>query len=167
MSAVCFSERELKHLVLQKTDTQVQCDAVLAALATSDKVYNLGLGEDGRIHYVTRVAFEKEAQLSQLADTQSAQQRLRCKARLVEKIAKPLGLNADQWAALHHITTGADLAVAVGVAGSGKTSYMLKAANTVWGSGRLSCTRHCVSRAVRRAGWHRMRACQRVRSSAF
>ncbi|PIR10216.1 MAG: hypothetical protein COV52_09665 [Gammaproteobacteria bacterium CG11_big_fil_rev_8_21_14_0_20_46_22] len=126
-----FSERELKTLVMEKTDSLGDFNVIAKQIGESDELFNLGLGDDGRTHYVTRQAFNLETQLSQMTERLSAKNSFLVSDVVVERVAKEFGLNEGQRIALKHLTQSGNLALVVGVAGSGKT-YMLKAAKAVW-----------------------------------
>ena len=126
-----FSERELKTLVMEKTDSMDDFNTVAKLIGESDELFNLGLGDDGRTHYVTRHAFNLETKLSEMTERLSAKNNFLVSDVMVAQVSKEFGLNEGQKVALKHLTQSGNLALVVGVAGSGKT-YMLKAAKAVW-----------------------------------
>ena len=128
--SVC-SEKALKKLILENTENKVDYEAILQAIEKNGHVIHLGLGEDGRQHYVTKEAFRLETDLIQTSKRLAKQNSFLVSAQKVKTVIKDFSLNGDQRRALGHITLGSNLGLVVGVAGSGKT-YMLKAAREVW-----------------------------------
>ncbi len=126
-----FSERELKSMIMEKSESLDEVNRLVARIGESAELFNLGLGDDGRIHYVTRQAFQLETDLSQTTERLSNKNNFLVSDEDVRRVSKEFGLNEGQRIALKHLTQSGNLALVVGVAGSGKT-YMLKAAKAVW-----------------------------------
>ncbi len=126
-----FSERELKSMVMEKSASLDEVNRLVARIGESAELLNLGFGDDGRIHYVTRPVFQLETDLSCITGRLSRKNNFLVSDEVVRRVANAFGLNAGQRLALTHLTQSGNLALVVGVAGSGKT-YMLKAAKAVW-----------------------------------
>ena len=126
-----FSERELKAIVLKQATNRDDFEAIINAVHASDQLIQLGLGDDGREHYVTKAVFEMETELSRLTDKLSNRFNYLVMDHTIKQVAEEFNLNDSQQQALKHITQAGDLSIVIGVAGSGKT-YMLKAAREVW-----------------------------------
>lgn len=126
-----FSERELKSTVLKKTANRDDFEQIIHAVHESHELIQLGLGDDGREHYVTKAVFEMETELSRLTDKLSNRFNYLVMDHTIKQVAAEFNLNDSQKQALKHITQAGDLSIVMGVAGSGKT-YMLKAAREVW-----------------------------------
>lgn len=126
-----FNAVDLKARVLACTDNQAECDALVKQVCNHEDLLCLGLGEDGRLHYVTRAVFNKETALIHTTLALMKKNSLAVSAAAVEQAIASHTLNEHQERALRYITQGKQLALVVGAAGSGKT-YMLKAANQVW-----------------------------------
>ncbi len=126
-----FSERELKNWIFERSDNSEIFEAISNAVCQSNDILPLGLGDDGREHFVTRAAFELECDLIKLTSELNRKQTFLVSDDLVISAAREFGLNDSQTIALKHLTLSGDLAIVTGYAGTGKT-YMLKAAKQVW-----------------------------------
>jgi len=125
-----FNEKTIRSEIFKLINTPKQYQIVLDKVLQDSQIISLGLGEDGRNHYISRQAFELEKDLSErtLKLIDSFPRSMFNNG--LNRVAKKFNLNESQTNALHHLNAK-DLSLVVGFAGSGKT-YMLKAANEIW-----------------------------------
>ncbi|HAU0369103.1 TPA: AAA family ATPase [Legionella pneumophila] len=126
-----FNERALKKSVLEQVDTEEEYQRIYNSIMSHERIVSLGLGDDGREHYVGRHAFDLENNLLRATHELSKRNTFKVSRRLVNQVSVKFGLNAAQSRALLHLTRSGNAAVVCGYAGTGKT-YMLKAAREVW-----------------------------------
>jgi ATP-dependent exoDNAse (exonuclease V) alpha subunit len=126
-----FNERTLKRNVLELVDTEAEFQRIYTKIISHEHVFSLGLGEDGRQHFVGRHAFDLENQLLKTTHYLATQNTFKVSKRLVRQVGNKFGLNKAQQRALLHLTRSGNVALVCGYAGTGKT-YMLKAAKEVW-----------------------------------
>lgn len=126
-----FNERTLKRNVLEQVDTEEEFQRIYNKILSHEHVFSLGLGEDGRQHFVGRHAFDLENNLLKTTHLMAAQNTFKVSKRLARQVGHKFGLNEAQQRALLHLTRSGNVALVCGYAGTGKT-YMLKAAKEVW-----------------------------------
>ncbi|MBA2649657.1 MAG: AAA family ATPase [Legionella sp.] len=126
-----FNERALKKSVLEQVSSQAEFQRIYTKIIAHEQVFSLGLGEDGREHFVGRHAFDLENSLLKATHLLAAKTTFSVSKRLVAKVGLKFGLNESQQRALVHLTRSGNAAIVCGYAGTGKT-YMLKAAKEVW-----------------------------------
>lgn len=126
-----FNERALKKSVLEQVDSEVEFQRIYTKIIAHEQVFSLGLGEDGREHFVGRHAFDLENSLLKASHLLAARTTFNVSKSLVSKVGHQFGLNESQQRALVHLTRSGNAAIVCGYAGTGKT-YMLKAAKEVW-----------------------------------
>ncbi len=127
-----FSERELSRFINQYTNTTEEFQLVMLKVKAHRDFISLGLADDGRERYTTRANYVRETQLIEQAETLRAKTSHAVNTGDVKKAIKTHGLNEEQALALAYLTDKEGLATLVGRAGTGKSSYVLKAAYDVW-----------------------------------
>lgn len=126
-----FNERALKTKVLGEVSSEDEFQRIYTQIISHVEILSLGLGEDGREHYVGRQTFDLENNLLKATEALAKRTTFKVSKKLVRTVGKKFGLNAAQQRALFHLTRSGNMAVVCGYAGTGKT-YMLKAAKEVW-----------------------------------
>ncbi|MDQ5930284.1 MAG: family ATPase, partial [Bacteroidota bacterium] len=126
-----INERALKRAILENTSSDTEFDRIYNKIITHKEIYSLGLGEDGRQHYVSKKAFDLEKELLTATHQLSKEISFQVSKSLVQKIGDSFGLNEAQQRALLHLTRSGNMSLICGFAGTGKT-YMLKAAKAIW-----------------------------------
>ncbi len=126
-----FNERTLKKNILAITHSEGEFNRIFNEVISNNNIISLGLGEDGRQHFVGRHAFDLENGLLKTTHYLAARNTFKVSRRLVRGIGVKFGLNASQQRALLHLTRSGNAAIVCGYAGTGKT-YMLKAAKEIW-----------------------------------
>ena len=131
-----FSKQDLARLVHRHTDGAEQCAAVMAVVTASREMAWVGLDGRGQARYSTREMLACERRMESAAATVAegdAHRVLPAAARKALAAAERGGLvlGDAQRLALQHVTSGQDLALVVGYAGTGK-SAMLGVARTAW-----------------------------------
>ncbi|MFC3068439.1 Ti-type conjugative transfer relaxase TraA [Phenylobacterium soli] len=124
-----FTDHDLMRFAHRHTDDAEQFQRALSAMRTSPERVALGKDGAGRERFTTRDMLAVEQRLEDAAE------RLAGRSGHGVDGAGPYGraaaLGSEQAAALAHVTSGHDLALVVGYAGSGK-SAMLGAARDAW-----------------------------------
>jgi len=131
-----FSKQDLARFVDRHTDGAEQFAQVMARVEASPEVVRLGRDGRGRERFSTRGMLEAEQSMEQAGTAlggRGGHGVLRTAALLAARVAERDGLTLgnEQAAALLHVTGGADLALVVGFAGTGK-SAMLGVARAAW-----------------------------------
>jgi Ti-type conjugative transfer relaxase TraA len=131
-----FSKQDLARFVDRHTDGAEQFAAVLARVEATPELVRLGRDGRGRERFSTRGMLGAEQRMEQAGtalDGRGGHGVLRAAALLAVRAAERggLALGNEQAAALLHVTGGADLALVVGFAGTGK-SAMLGVARAAW-----------------------------------
>lgn len=126
-----INEKALKKTVLESTSTETEFNRIYEEVIGHESLLSLGLGEDGREHYVSRKAFDMENAVIANSAKLAERSTLACSLKSIAEIEKKYTLNQAQTKALKHLTTGKDMALVCGYAGTGKT-YLLKAAKEIW-----------------------------------
>lgn len=126
-----LNERTLKAEVLKQTDDNEAYQQIVDKVLTSEGIFSLGLGEDGRHYYVTREVFQLELEMIRGAEKLNQKSTFLVSPDDLERLSQQYTLNAGQRLALKHITQGKNIALVRGMAGTGKT-YLLKPAREIW-----------------------------------
>ncbi|MGH7187568.1 MAG: Ti-type conjugative transfer relaxase TraA [Acetobacteraceae bacterium] len=131
-----FTRQDLARFVDRHTDGREQFAAVLARVEAAPELVRVGEDERGRERLTTRTMLETEHRLERVsAEIAGHDRHLVSPAageralRMVERDGLVLG--EEQRDAFRHITSGPDLALVVGYAGTGK-SALLGVARTAW-----------------------------------
>ena len=131
-----FTQQELARFVNRHTDGAEQFAAVLAKVEAAPALVRLGQDGRGRARFTTREMLDTEARMERAADGMAGRDGYRVlqtarwwAVRAAERDGLDLG--EEQRAALRHVTSGSDLALVVGFAGTGK-SAMLGVARRAW-----------------------------------
>jgi len=131
-----FSKQDLARFVDRHSDGAEQFAQVMARVEAAPELVRLGRDGRGRERFSTRGMLEAEQRM-EAAGTALGERGghgvLRAAALLAARAAERdgLALGNEQAAALLHVTGGADLALVVGFAGTGK-SAMLGVARAAW-----------------------------------
>ncbi|MBA2649169.1 MAG: AAA family ATPase [Legionella sp.] len=126
-----INERTLKQSVLERVDSAAEFARIYNKITSHEDVFSLGLGEDGRQHFVGRHAFDMENRLLKTTHHLALTSTFSVSKRLVKQVGLKFKLNPAQQRALLHLTRSGNAALVCGYAGTGKT-YMLKAAKEIW-----------------------------------
>jgi len=131
-----FTRRDLARFVDQHTDGAEQFTSVMAKVAASPELVRVGLDGRGRERITTREMVNTERRMEDAAAAIGgrSQHRVLLMAATRALAAAEQGgltLESEQLAAYRHVTSGSDLALVVGYAGTGK-SAMLGVARTAW-----------------------------------
>ena len=131
-----FSKQDLARFVDRHTDGAEQFAVVMAQVEAAPELVRLGRDGRGRERFSTRGMLEAEQRMEQAGTVLAGHGGhgvLRAAALLAVRTAERGGLTLgnEQAAALLHVTGGADLALVVGFAGTGK-SAMLGVARVAW-----------------------------------
>jgi len=131
-----FSKQDLARFVDRHTDGAEQFGTVMAKVEGSPELVRLGVDGRGRERFSTRGMLDAEQRMEQAGTALAGRGGhgvLRAAALLAARAAERggLALGNEQAAALLHVTGGADLALVVGFAGTGK-SAMLGVARAAW-----------------------------------
>jgi Ti-type conjugative transfer relaxase TraA len=131
-----FTQQELARFVDRHTDGAEQFSSVMAKVEAAPELVRLGQDGRGRDRFTTREMLDTEQRMERaagaLADRdghrvlQAAGWRAACAAE-----QNGVTLEEEQRAAFRHVTSGPDLSLVVGYAGSGK-STMLGVARAAW-----------------------------------
>ncbi len=131
-----FTRADIARLVHRHTDGAEQFAAVMGAVSASPELVRLGLDGRGRERFSTREMLGAEQRMEGAAETLAGQDAHRVLAvagtralRAAERGGLVLG--DEQRDAFRHVTSGRDLALVVGYAGTGK-SAMLGVAREAW-----------------------------------
>ena len=136
-----FTDRDLAMFVHRHSDGREQYDAVKSAVRSSPDLIELGKDGRGEDRFTSRDMIETEQRLELAADRLAGQSVHGLPAASLQRATDAAGsvglvLGREQQAALKHITSGQDLAIVIGYAGTGK-SAMLGVAREVWESAGL------------------------------
>jgi len=131
-----FSKQDLARFVDRHSDGAEQFALVMARVEAAPELVRLGQDGRGRERFSTRGMLEAEQRMEQAGTAlgeRGGHRVLRAAALLAARAAERdgLALGREQAAALLHVTGGADLALVVGFAGTGK-SAMLGVARAAW-----------------------------------
>ncbi len=131
-----FTRRDLARFVDRHTDGREQFAAVLARIEAASELVRVGTDERGRERLTTRAMLETEHRLERAGAEIAGAERHRVSPAAGERALRAaeregLVLGEEQRDAFRHITSGPDLALVVGYAGTGK-SALLGVARTAW-----------------------------------
>ena len=131
-----FTRQALARFVNRHTDGAEQFAAVMTQVEASPELVQVGRDARGQERLSTREMVQTEERLELAAATMAGRDGHRVGTRTVEQAAVMaarggLVLGTEQRAALEHVIGGADLALVVGYAGTGK-SAMFSVARTAW-----------------------------------
>jgi Ti-type conjugative transfer relaxase TraA len=132
-----FTRQELARFVDRHTDGAEQFGIVMAKVeAAAPELVRLGQDGRGRDRFTTREMLDTEARMERAADGIAGRDEhrvLQAAGWRAERAAERDGLllGEEQRAAFRHVTSGPDLTLVVGYAGSGK-SAMLGVARRAW-----------------------------------
>ena len=131
-----FTRQDMARLLHRHTDRAEQFAAVMAKVMASPELVRLGLDERGRERFSTRGMLATEQRMEGAAEALAERNGHRvltvARTRALRTAAEGgLTLGDEQRDAFQHVTSGSDLALVVGYAGTGK-SAMLGVARTAW-----------------------------------
>ena len=131
-----FTRQDMARLVNRHTDGAEQFAAVMATVSASPELVRLGLDGRGRERFSTREMLAAEQRMERAAEVVAGQDSHRvltvAGARALRAAEQGgLVLGDEQRDAFRHVTSGRDLALVVGYAGTGK-SAMLGVARAAW-----------------------------------
>ncbi len=131
-----FTRRDMARFVDRHSDGAEQFAAVLARVEAAPELVRLGEDGRGRERFTTREMLEAEQRMEQAGTAlagRAGHQVFQVAALRAARMAERGGLTLgnEQVAALLHVTGGPDLALVVGIAGTGK-SAMLGVARAAW-----------------------------------
>ncbi|WP_298430866.1 Ti-type conjugative transfer relaxase TraA [uncultured Jannaschia sp.] len=131
-----FTSRDMARFAHRHSDSVEQFNAVTGAIRNAPDLLELGQDGRGEVRFTTRAMIEAEQRLLHAAEVLAEKQRHEVrdadrKAALARAEARGLVLSREQADALTQITTGRDLGIVVGHAGTGK-SAMLGVAREAW-----------------------------------
>ena len=130
---VVFGERDLATVVYQCTDTTDDFEKLMLTIKAHPDLMPLGVGDNGRERFTTRDAFMREVTMGDEANRLKAQRKHGTAYHHIIGAARKYKLNPEQKDALKSICSSDGMNLMMGLAGTGKSSYVLKAANEVWG----------------------------------
>ena len=131
-----FTRRDMARFVDRHTDGAEQFASVLAKVEAAPELVRLGEDERGRERFTTRAMLETERRMEAAASAlagHDGHRILQAAGWRAVKAAERGGLvlEEEQREAFRHVTSGPDLSLVVGYAGSGK-STMLGVARAAW-----------------------------------
>ncbi|WP_315764704.1 MULTISPECIES: Ti-type conjugative transfer relaxase TraA [unclassified Bradyrhizobium] len=131
-----FTRRDLAKFAHRHSDGMDQFNQVMGAMQEAPDLVELGKDGRGEDRFTTRGMIEAEQRLYRAAERIAERERhqvrdVNRRAALARAEARGLVLSGEQAEALAHITSGRDLSVVVGHAGTGK-SAMLGVARQAW-----------------------------------
>ena len=131
-----FTRRDVARFVDRHTDGVEQFASVLAKVEAAPELVRLGEDERGRERFTTRAMLEVERRMEAAAGAlagHDGHRMLQAAGWRAVKAAERGGLvlEEEQREAFRHVTSGPDLSLVVGYAGSGK-STMLGVARAAW-----------------------------------
>jgi Ti-type conjugative transfer relaxase TraA len=131
-----FTKRDLAMFVHRHSEGKDQFDAAMSAVQSSPDLVALGQDGKGEDRFTSRAMIEVEARLERATDIMAARNlhgvSNRDKERALSSAkARGLILSGEQRDAFDHATSGKDLGVVIGYAGTGK-SAMLGVAREAW-----------------------------------
>ncbi|MGI4941687.1 MAG: Ti-type conjugative transfer relaxase TraA [Janthinobacterium lividum] len=131
-----FTRQDVAQFVNRHTNGAEQFASVLAKVEAAPELVRLGEDERGRERFTTQAMLEAEQRMERAAAAMAGQDGhavLQAAALRAAQVAEAneLKLGNEQKAALLHVTTGPNLALVVGFAGTGK-SAMLGVARAAW-----------------------------------
>ncbi len=133
-----FSTRDLAMFVHRHSEGKEQFDQVMAAVRAAPELVKLGKDGHGDERFTSRDMIETEARLERAtvkldASRGHGMDEQHRKLALARAEMRGLVLSSEQRSAFDHVTSGRDLGVVIGYAGTGK-SAMLGVAREAWES---------------------------------
>ena len=124
-----FTNRDLAMFAHRQSDGREQYDAVIGALRASPDLVALGKDGRGEDRFTSREMIDTEQRLHLSAERLALRSGHGLPAASLHRAADAAGsvglvLGREQQAALKHITSGQDLAIVVGYAGTGKSAIL-------------------------------------------
>ncbi len=131
-----FTRQELARFVDRHTDGAEQFSSVMAKVEAAPELVRLGQDGRGRDRFTTREMLDTEQRMEHAAGALADRDEHRVLQAAGWRAAKAaerngVTLEEEQQAAFRHVTSGPDLSLVVGYAGSGK-STMLGVARAAW-----------------------------------
>ncbi len=131
-----FTTRDLAMFVHRHSEGKEQFDQVMAAVRAVPELVKLGKDRRGEDRFTSRDMIETEARLERAtvkldASRNHGMDEQHRKLALARAEMRGLVLSSEQRSAFDHVTSGKDLGVVVGYAGTGK-SAMLGVAREAW-----------------------------------
>ncbi len=131
-----FTKRDLAIFVHRHSEGKEQFDFAISAVQASPDLIALGKDGRGEDRFTSRDMIEVEARLERATELMTERERHRVGDRqkeraLVAAEARGLAMSGEQRTAFDHATSGKDLGVVIGYAGTGK-SAMLGVAREAW-----------------------------------
>ncbi|MFN3225110.1 MAG: Ti-type conjugative transfer relaxase TraA [Hyphomicrobiales bacterium] len=131
-----FTQRDMARFAHRHSDGVEQFNAVRRAMRAAPDLVVLGTGGRGDERFTTRSMIEAEQRLHRAADLMADKKHHAVSDRnrtiaLARAEQRGLNLSSEQVGALAHVTSGRDLGIVVGHAGTGK-SAMLGVARDAW-----------------------------------
>ncbi|GGG06987.1 AAA family ATPase [Cysteiniphilum litorale] len=127
-----FSDKQIKESIFEHDEVGTQnFNAVYQKVIQDQKLVYLGVGIDGRDSYTTKLHFDKELDLRDMARTLNKRKGFHVYDTDIAKVLKSYDLRPTQEQSLRHLLQGKSIGVTVGFAGTGK-SFMMKLANEIW-----------------------------------
>ena len=126
-----FTKRDIGKYLHTRTDGAEQFDRAFLKATTSAELVELGKDEEGRVRYTTHEMLGVERNLLARVQRLTASSHHVVSPAQQERALEEAGLSSQQKLAFERVAGPADLAVAVGFAGTGK-STMLKSARETW-----------------------------------
>ena len=128
-SQATFTHRDLAMFAHRNSDGREQFDAVIGALRASPDLVALGKDGRGEDRFTSREMIDTEQRLHLSAERLALRSDHGLPAASLQRAAGAAGsvglvLGREQQAALKHITSGQDLAIVVGYAGTGKSAIL-------------------------------------------
>lgn len=126
-----FTHADVAKYLHGRTDGLEQFQSAYLKVTTSPEIVKLGHDERGRLRFTTREMVENERSMLDRAQRRAGSREHAVAERYQDQALAESRLSTQQREAFDHLVGGSDLAVLVGVAGSGK-STMLEAARRAW-----------------------------------
>jgi len=128
-SQATFTNRDLAMFAHRHSDGREQYDAVIGAVRSSPDLVALGKDGRGDDRFTSRDMIDTEQRLHLSAERLALRSDHGLPAASLQRAADAAGsvglvLGREQQAALKHITSGQDLAIVVGYAGTGKSAIL-------------------------------------------
>lgn len=134
-----FTQRDMAMFLHRHSDGKDQFDAVMSAVKASPDLIALGQDGRGEDRFTSREMIETEQRLGRVAEALAERERHRVsegdrEVALARAAERGMELSGEQRDAFAHVTSGRDLSLVVGYAGTGK-SAMLGVAREAWERG--------------------------------
>jgi len=124
-----FTRRDMAKFAHRHSDGLDQFNQVMGAISNAPDLVELGKDARGEDRFTTRDMIETEQRLHRAAEVLAERERRGVQDRdreaaLARAEARDLVLSGEQAGALAHITSGRDLSIVVGYAGTGKSAML-------------------------------------------